>query len=1103
MLPPREAIVPDPEINPLFRRQDVEALASHLSDAGAALLHTSEFQTACESLERKRISGEANTREKIIEPILYEILGFNRSENDAEHAVSHAGGRGDSGAVEYFYHIGGNNLPLEAKTWGKSLDKKDGSGRSPARQGWDYAGLSNCRWFIVTNGSEWRLYKTQLKGSESPLSACERYYLKDLIEKRRQFLCFYATFRRDAFLPNRDGVCELDELRRGSEKWQEAISSAIYDKLVESRLVLFRAIQSQLPDRPQSQINEAVVKLLFRVMFIRFAEDTPLLPSEFLGREVIQRFEQDKKWGHGATLYGYVQRYFAWLDGRAENQFGIFPYDGALFDPDPVLDDPELRIDDGVFRDVLVKLSKDGTGRPIDYSQINPRILGNIYERFLGYVIEIKERRLDPQVGRDTRRKEGTFYTPQSVTRFLVEHAVDEALARNPDRKPWDLVCLDPACGSGHFLVECVNHIAARCEQLDDGRSYQQWKRHVTQHGVFGVDKDSTAVMLTKLSLWINSAMKDEPFVTIDTHVKCGNSLVCGTPPGFRLADFEKKAYPDKFRELKRLRKDLGALGSREASDRSLFAGSEVLDLHRQIRGALAKIEEAKEPIRREFTGLLAERWPGLEGADPFHWEIEFAEVFEEHGGFDLIVGNPPWGADLAAIGEYLQGGAFDLARGQYDSYELFIELGRRLLRERGTFGFIIPDSITLPEHEPLRRMLLDHTTLTRLVRAGEGIFPSVFRAAFFVCFANNPPPPEQPVRVATLRKDDRRLLDEDTLSQRCKTIGEVVQENGHDVDQSRFRANPRYEVDILAEKIDSPIVAIIDDRAIDWASLTEKGRGAEIGKSGQVLQCPYCYKWDNVPRRVKGVWRPKVCRHCGRGFAYDKAANHEVIIAEKPRGGHWKPIIPGEAVNRYWLGGVQYIDTTKDGVNYKVAEFYDGRRILVRQTGVGIYATIDESSRLTNQSVFTWKLRGDLSPELARYRLEYVLGVLNSRIILYRYYMKSGDTEWRSFPRWTQELVQELPVRAIDFSQRRERRLHDEIADRVAAVLATGKPPSTHDDYQIEILVMQLYGITRSMCRRIFDVLHEVQRLRVIREMSIAEPDMLLDALPADDPEG
>ncbi len=555
--------MPDPVLNPLFRRQDVEAVASHLSDAGAALLHTREFRAACEGLERKQISGEANTREKIIEPILYDVLGFNHSENDAEHAVKHAGAGGRAGAVEYFFCIGGNDVPLEAKAWGKSLDKKDGSNRPPVRQGWEYAGLSNCRWFVVTNGSEWRLYKTQLKGSESPLSACERYLLSEITESRSQFLRFYATFRRTAFLPDRDGVCPLDELRKKSEEWQESISEAIYDKLVESRLVLFRAIHSRLPDRPQSQINEAVVKLLFRIMFIRFAEDTPLLPKAFLAREIIERFEQDKKWGREATLYGYVQQYFAWLDGRSENQFSIYPYDGALFDPDPILDDPQLRIDDGLFKDVLLKLSREAMGRPIDFSQINPRILGNIYERFLGYVIEIKERRLDPQVRRDTRRKEGTFYTPQSVTKFLVEHCVDEALARLPGRKPWELACLDPACGSGHFLVEYVNYVAARCEDLDDRRSYQQWRRYVTQHGVFGVDKDSTAVMLTKLSLWINSAMQDEPFVTIDTHIKRGNSLVCGTPPGFRLAKFEKTAYPEKFRELKRLRKDLAELESR------------------------------------------------------------------------------------------------------------------------------------------------------------------------------------------------------------------------------------------------------------------------------------------------------------------------------------------------------------------------------------------------------------------------------------------------------------------------------------------------------------------------------------------------------------
>ena len=437
------------------------------------------------------------------------------------------------------------------------------------------------------------------------------------------------------------------------------------------------------------------------------------------------------------------------------------------------------------------------------------------------------------------------------------------------------------------------------------------------------------------------------------------------------------------------------------------------------------------------------------------------------------------------------------MARGQYDSYELFVELGRRLLHDQGVFGFIVPDSITLPEHEPLRRMLLENTTLTRLVRAGEGLFPGVFRAAFFLCFVNRPAKPDHQVRVATLRKEHRKQLETDSLFDPVKTVAEIVRKIGHDRPQTEFVDSTRAEFDILGKDVDAPIVRQIDAPCIKWPLISEKGRGVEIGKSGDVIQCPYCYKWDNIPRKSKGKWPPKICRHCGREYTMEKAAKRERIIAERPRGKHWKPIIPGESVNRYAIGRVQYIDTSKDGINYKAIDFYEGERLLLRQTGVGIYATIDSSGMLTNQSVFTWRLRDGLKKPLARYRLEYILGVLNSRMMLYRYYMRSGDTEWRSFPRWTQELVQDLPIREIDFSDRRQARLHDEIADRVAAVLATGKQPTDHEDYEIEKRVMQIYGVTRAMCRRIFEVLHQVQSLRVIREMNIAEPDMLLDALP------
>ena len=193
----------------------------------------------------------------------------------------------------------------------------------------------------------------------------------------------------------------------------------------------------------------------------------------------------------------------------------------------------------------------------------------------------------------------------------------------------------------------------------------------------------------------------------------------------------------------------------------------------------------------------------------------------------------------------------------------------------------------------------------------------------------------------------------------------------------------------------------------------------------------------------MKGVWRRKVCRHCGREFAFAEAAKHEVIIAEKPPGKHWKPIISGKAVNRYSLGNNGYIDTRKDGINYKGAEFYEGKHILLRQTGVGIYATMlgirharqPIGIHLENPQRHT----GATCPDIA---WSTSLAQFESHTMLYRYYMKSGDTEWRSFPRWTQELVQQLPIRAIDFSQPQRPNCATEIANRSPPSLQRASRP-------------------------------------------------------------
>ena len=118
---------------PLFHPQHVQAVADRLGNGNWGYLQTEAFREQLEGLKRRRLTGEANTREKVIDPILYEVLGFDHTENDAEHAVKHAGAGGETGAVEYYFLIPDNPVLVEAKSWGKPLDEKGPSGRSPVR----------------------------------------------------------------------------------------------------------------------------------------------------------------------------------------------------------------------------------------------------------------------------------------------------------------------------------------------------------------------------------------------------------------------------------------------------------------------------------------------------------------------------------------------------------------------------------------------------------------------------------------------------------------------------------------------------------------------------------------------------------------------------------------------------------------------------------------------------------------------------------------------------------------------------------------------------------------------------------------------------------
>lgn len=349
----------------------------------------------------------------------------------------------------------------------------------------------------------------------------------------------------------------------------------------------------------------------------------------------------------------------------------------------------------------------------------------------------------------EERRRSSSHYTPRSLTEPIVRHALEPAFERIGQNASPEAVLalkvLDPACGSGAFLVEACRQLGARLEQAwnmygaekpvipPDEDEALHARRLVAQKCLYGVDRNPMAVDLARLSLWLATLARDHEFTFLDHALKSGDSLVGLTRNEIAAAhwDASKPGLP-LFRETIKKAVD-GALQGREAIRN---AGDDVLIGLQASR--YARVQDASEPARivgdaviaaffsadkprgREaarqkveswIAGSLTPDWGQLAAKAnafrverdwrPFHWEIEFPEVFaRENPGFDAIVGNPPFAGKntiSAASGTRYLPWLQTLHEGAHGNADLVAHFFRRafdLLRERGAFGLIATNTI-------------------------------------------------------------------------------------------------------------------------------------------------------------------------------------------------------------------------------------------------------------------------------------------------------------------------------------------------------------------------------------------------------------------------
>ena len=755
--------------------------------------------------------NEAVTEQELIRPVLEMIgwtdylpqQGAARNEDIPDHllfqdADSKARAAAKGRAEERF----SDALVIEeSKRFGLPLDARDTDGRNRSRtaHGQILRYLSTAEsetdgdlhWGFLTNGGVWRLYDYRSRPRATA------YYEADLGEMLEsgdddRLRVFYLLFRRDSF-GLRDGAVAtfldtaLAEGRRYEEQVAQDLSSVVFEKV-------FPKLVEALADasgESLSDVRHAALIFLYRLLFVLYAEDRGLLPvndsryddyglRKRVRDDIAERTrKQDAFSTVAASYYDHLTTLCMIIDGGDES-IGLPPYNGGLFASDaaPLLE--TVRLPDAAIAPIVHDLSHAETDegrRFVNYRDMSVQQLGSIYERLLEQEpTRDDDGKIAVRPNSYARKDSGSFFTPQELVDLIVDRTLkplaEERLAAfearsvelKSDRRPrperlaelhkldpaeavLDLKVLDPAMGSGHFLVtavdflsdyiaELVEYVPAVPEWLDGeyesplvrrveairedilrraGES--EWvideslltdqaiiRRMVLKRCIYGVDKNPLTVELAKVSLWLHSFTVGAPLSFLDHHLRCGDSLVGmrvqgsieelrrlsglfassaiqhaeNATAGMQLIEEMSDADVAEVRESAALFREVEATTAtmRGLLDflcglRWLTAGMkrkerteyesplvDFLEQHSQDAYRLLSLGpgsvDAASPGSEEisaadFEALWSDARAVADREGFLHWEVAFPGVWHgwqdvrPQGGFDAVIGNPPW----------------------------------------------------------------------------------------------------------------------------------------------------------------------------------------------------------------------------------------------------------------------------------------------------------------------------------------------------------------------------------------------------------------------------------------------------------------------------
>jgi predicted RNA methylase len=490
--------------------------------------------------------------------------------------------------------------------------------------------------------------------------------------------------------------------------------------------------------------------------------------------------------------------------------------------------------------------------------------------------------------------------------------------------------------------------------------------------------------------------------------------------------------------------------------------------------GALLAAVDAEIPGLRSLvgidmsdtaTGAIQERWgdrSSTRTADTLRLSVD------DLPGVDALIMNPPWGAELAISRRELGAMGYELASGQYDSWDLFIEWSIKNLRPGTTVAAIVPDSLFLPEHRSTRRLLLDRTRIDVVARLGEGWFDGVFRGVAVVVYTTTAAGDGR-IRCIRLPHDSRKRV----LSGEVDLGQEVARIETTSL-QSTWAGDDGANFMPAGSERSSAIVRVVESMGGPWTQWVTSGRGVEIGKSGALARCVRCGLHRQPPRSGAAM----SCSACGNEGGWT-AVTATSAVPPNHAGQEWAPLIVGEDVRRYETAPSRWLRLGLDGVQYKNASTYAAPKLLVRKTGLGLNASLDNSGSFTTQVVFHYVAQ----KSAPAFFLDYLEGVLCSRVLLAVHLSRTGETEWRSHPYVTPKVLATLPIPTPEPGTEVWRQARA-IAAAAAVVRSAPMKDRVAAESAVDRLVAGLFDLDAEGCAWVDTVLARTQSLQAFAHL-------------------